>query len=54
VGATVDPVKTEAEKARMTTPQKRLGIALGILLIPAVMWGLYGLLLFVDTYLFRL
>lgn len=34
--------------------KKALGIVLGILLIPAVLWLLYGLFAFVDRYLFRL
>lgn len=34
--------------------KKAIGIAIGILLIPAIMWLLYGLFAFVDRYLFRL
>jgi hypothetical protein len=49
------PTRGSVGNVNTLSPEKKaLGIALGILLIPAVMWCLYGLLRFVDAYLFRL
>jgi len=38
----------------MNPAKRALGIALGILIIPAVLWVIYGFWRFVDAYLFRL
>ena len=49
------PARGSVGSVNTLSPGKRaLGIALGILLIPAVLWLFYGLFAFVDRYLFRL